>query len=176
MKKIARILFYIVFFLAALLFFTPKESIYYYAEEQLKPLGVILAQEEAVDTGFSLEIEHAKLYVQKIKSANIARIRLTLLGLYNTVSVDDIVLDKTFEQFFPPLIEHLKVTQSVLAPTRVSADAKGDFGAATATVHLVDRNGTLLLTPSKMMRSRYKNTLRQLKRTKTGDYRYDFKF
>ena len=176
MKKIALILFYIVFFLAALLFFTPKESIYYYGEEQLKPLGVILAQEEAVDTGFSLKIEHAKLYVQKIKSANIALIELTLLGVYNTVSVENIVLDKTFEQFFPPLVEHLEVTQSILAPVKVSATAHGDFGTAAASVHLVDRNGTVLLTPSKMMRSRYKNTLRQLKRTKTGDYRYDFKF
>ena len=176
MKKIALILFYLVFFLAALLFFTPKESIYYYGEEQLKPLGVILAQEEAVDTGFSLKIEHAKLYVQKIKSANIALVELTLLGVYNTVSVENIVLDKTFEQFFPPLVEHLEVTQSILAPTKVSATAHGDFGTATASVHLVDRNGTVVLTPSKMMRSRYKNTLRQLKRTKTGDYRYDFKF
>jgi len=176
MKKIALTLFYILFFLAALLFFTPKERIYYYAEEQIKPLGVIIAQEEAVDTGFSLRIDHAKLYVKKIKSANIATIKLTLLGFYNRLSVKNIVLDNTFEQFFPPLIERLDVTQNIFTPTKVTANASGDFGSAKARVDLLDRNGTLYVTPSKLMRSRYQNTLRQLKRTPEGEYRYEFKF
>ena len=43
MKKIGLFILYTVLFIGALLFFTPKENLYYFAEEQLKPLaGTIL--------------------------------------------------------------------------------------------------------------------------------------
>ena len=176
MKKIGLFLLYTILFIGALLFFTPKESLYYYAEEQLKPLGVVLGYEEAIDHGFTLEIQHAKLYVQKIKSANIGSIEVSPFLLYNSVTVHNIVLDKTFEQFFPPLIERVDIEQSVFNPLNVTADAIGDFGEATATVNLLERNVSVVLKPSKIMLSRYKNTLRQLKKSKEGDYRYEYKF
>jgi len=176
MKKIALFFLYAVLFFAALLFFTPKENLYYFAEEQLKPLGVVIGYEEAVDHGFSLEILHAKLYVQKIKSANIGSINIGAFGLYNTVSVDNVVLDKTFEQFFPPLIQHIEIDQSIFAPLQLSGEAVGDFGEATATVNLLERNVSVVMRPSKLMISRYKNTLRQLKKSKEGDYRYEYRF
>ena len=176
MKKIALFFLYAVLFLGALLFFTPKENLYYFAEEQLKPLGIVIGYEEAVDHGFSLEILHAKLYVQKIKSANIGSINMGIFGLYNTVSIDNVVLDKTFEQFFPPLVQRIDVDQSIFAPLQLSAEAVGDFGEATATVNLLDRNVSVIMKPSKLMLSRYKNTLRQLKKSKEGDYRYEYRF
>ena len=176
MKKIALFLLYSFLFIAALLFFTPKENLYYFAEEQLTPLAVVIGYEDVIDHGFTLEISHAKLYVQKIKSANISAIDIAIFGIYNTVNISNIVLDKTFEQFFPPLIEHLEITQHVFSPLEVNAFAIGDFGEAQAHINLADRNGTVLLTPSKLMNKRYRNTLRQLKKTKEGTYRYVFKF
>jgi len=176
MKKIALFILYTVLFIGALLFFTPKESLYYYGEEQLKPLGVVLGYEEAIDHGFTLEIQHAKLYVQKIKSANIGSIDIGLFLLYNSITVSNVVLDKTFEQFFPPLIERIDVQQSIFNPLNINAEAVGDFGEATATVNLLERNASVVLKPSKTMLSRYKNTLRQLKKSKEGDYRYEYKF
>ena len=176
MKKIALFILYTILFFSALLFFTPKESIYYFAEEQLKPLGVVIGYEEAVDQGFSLEILHAKLYIQKIKSANIGSIKISPFGLYNTVSASNVVLDKTFEQFFPPLLQRLDIEQNIFAPLQLNAEAIGDFGEAEAVVNVLDRNVSVILRPSKLMLSRYKNTLRQLKKSKEGDYRYEYKF
>ncbi len=176
MKKIALFLFYSILFFAALLFFTPKESLYYFAEEQLKPLDVVVGYEEAVDHGFTLEVLHAKLYIKKIKSANIASANITLFGLYNQISVENIILDKTFEQFFPPLIENIELKQSIFAPLQLNAQAAGDFGEAAATVDLLERSAKVILKPSKMMLARYKNTLRQLKKSKEGDYSYEYKF
>ncbi len=176
MKKIGLFILYTLFFVAALLFFTPKENLYYYAEEQLKPLGVVIGYEEAIDHGFSLEIQHAKLYIQKIKSANISTTHIALYGLYNSVSIENIVLDKTFEQFFPPLIEQIDIYQNVFSPMHIKAEARGDFGEANATVNLLERSAAVTLRPSKMMLSRYKNTLRQLKRSKEGGYHYEYKF
>ena len=176
MKKIALFILYTLLFIGALLFFTPKESLYYYGEEQLKPLGVVLGYEEAIDHGFTLEIQHAKLYVQKIKSANIGSIEISTFLLYNSVTANNVVLDKTFEQFFPPLVEHVAITQSIFEPLNVNAEAVGDFGEATATVDLLERNISVILKPSKIMLSRYKNTMRQLKKSKEGDYRYEYKF
>jgi len=176
MKKIAFFLLYSLLFIAALLFFTPKENLYYFAEEQLKPLGVVIGYEDVIDHGFTLEISHAKLYVQKIKSANIGTIDIAIFGVYNAVGIHNIVLDKTFEQFFPPLIERMEIHQHLFAPLEVNALAVGDFGEAHATVNLADRNGSVVLTPSKLMNKRYRNTLRQLKKTKEGTYQYVFKF
>ena len=176
MKKLALIIFYIVFFFAALLFFTPKENLYYFAEEQLKPLNVVVASEEVIDHGFSLEIAHAAIYVQKIKSADISSLKMLLLGVYNRVDLNNIVLDKTFEQFFPVEVASLSITQNIVSPTEVSVEMQGDFGEATGDIHLVDRNGTVILTPSKLMLSRYRNTLRQLKKIDEGKYRYEFNF
>jgi hypothetical protein len=176
MKKIALFFLYSFLFIAALFFFTPKENLYYFAEEQLKPLGVVIGYEEAVDHGFTLEILHAKLYVQKIKSADIGSATIGIFGIYNAVSLDNIVLDKTFEQFFPPLIQRVDLHQSIFSPLNLNAVAIGDFGEAEATVDLLERNATVILKPSKLMFSRYKSTLKQLKKTKEGDYRYEYKF
>lgn len=176
MKKIALFLFYLLLFFGALLFFTPKENIYYFAEEQLKPLGVVIGYEEAVDHGFTLELLHAKLYVQKIKSADIDSASVGLYGLYNTVSLNKIVLDKTFEQFFPLTIEHLDLHHSLFSPFTLSGEAVGDFGEAAATVDLLEHNATVVLRPSKLMLSRYRSTLKQLRKSKEGDYRYEYQF
>ncbi len=176
MKKIALFFLYTLLFFGALLFFTPKENLYYFAEEQIKPLGVVIGYEEAIDHGFTLELLHAKLYVQKIKSANIGSVTVGLFGLYNSATLNNIVLDKTFEQFFPPLISHVDISQSILSPLHLKAEAIGDFGEAEATVDLLERNASVILKPSKLMLSRYKSTLRQLKRSKEGDYRYEYRF
>ena len=176
MKKIVLVLFYSLFFLAMLLFFTPKENLYYFGEEQLKPLGIVIGYEEVIDHGFSLEIKDAKLYIQKIKSANIASTTVHVFGLYNAINIKNIVLDSTFEQFFPPLINHLFINHNIFSPQQIHAEAVGDFGEAQATVNLLDRNISVVMKPSKLMLSRYRNTLRQLKKTKEGDYRYESKF
>ncbi len=176
MKKIALFLFYTLLFFSALFFFTPKVNLYFFIEEQLKPLDVVIAYEEAVDNGFSLELLHAKLYIQKIKSADIGTAQFTLLGVYNTATVDKVVLDKTFEQFFPPVIQQIEVTQTLLSPLQLNGTAVGDFGEAVATVNLLERTLKVVLKPSKLMLSKYKSTLKQLKKSKEGDYRYESKF
>jgi hypothetical protein len=176
MKKMALYLLYTALFFGALLFFTPKENVYYFAEEQLKPLGVIIADEEAVDHGFTLELTHLQIYVQKIKSAEIGSATLAIFGLYNSLSAADILLDKTFEAFFPPLIHRADLHQSLIDPLHINASAVGDFGEAEASVDLLERSVKVFLKPSRLMRSRYKNTLKNLKRTKEGDYSYEYKF
>ncbi len=176
MKKIALFLFYVALFFGALLFFTPKVNLYFFLEEQIKPFEVVIASEEAVDRGFSLELNHAQLYVKKIKSADIATVELTLLGFYNALTADKIVLDSAVEQFFPPVINRIEIGQTIFSPFQLSGRAVGDFGEAVATVDLLERNASILLTPSKLMSSRYKKTLRELKRTKEGAYRYDYQF
>lgn len=176
MKKIVLFFLYIVLFFAALLFFTPKENLYYSGEAQLKPLGVIIDGEEVIDHGFSLTLNHATLYVKKIRSAQVEKLDALILGLYNKISIENIVLDPAVEQFFPPQINHVHMTHSIFSPLQLHVDAEGDFGSATAKVNLADRNGTLIMVPSKMMRTRFRNTLRQLKKSKAGDYYYEFKF
>jgi len=176
MKKAALNLLYVLLFFGALLFFTPKESLYYAAEEQLRSMGVIISDEEAVDHGFSLEIRDARLYVQKIKSADIGSATVAIFGFYNTLSAEKVLLDQTFEKFFPPVIEHIDLHQSILDPIHLKATANGDFGEAEASIDLLERSAALIVKPSKLMLSRYKSTLANLKKTEEGEYRYDYQF
>jgi hypothetical protein len=176
MKRVALFILYALLFFGALLFFTPKENLYYFAEEQLKPLGIIIAYEEFIDHGFSLEIRHAQLFIQKIKSAEIGSATFTVFGLDNTVVVSNVLLDKTIEQLFPPLIQRIDLHQSVISPLRIHAEATGDFGRAEASVDLLKRSVNVLLKPSRLMLTHYKNTLGNLQKTEEGDYRYEYKF
>jgi hypothetical protein len=87
-----------------------------------------------------------------------------------------VLLDKTFEAFLPPLIHRADLQQSLIDPLHINASAVGDFGEAEARVDLLERSVKVFLKPSRLMLTRYKNTLRKLKKTKEGDYSYEYKF
>jgi hypothetical protein len=168
-----KFLFYIVFFVASLIYFIPKVSLYYLLEKELKPMGVVVSSEELNDKGFSLEIKDASLNVKSIESANVSEVGITLLGIYNDIDVKDIKLTSAASSFLPINIESVNINHNIFNPLFVLADAKGEFGSVKASFDILQRRLFVILTPSKVMKNKYRTTLKNLKKTKEGVYTYE---
>lgn len=171
-KKILKFFAYLLFFIASLIYFIPKTSIYYFAEQQLKPLAIIVSSEDVRDSGFSLLIEDADISVKSIESAKISKVEIGVYLLYNSVSLNGIALSGMAENFVPINVESVEFTHSVFDPLSLHLSANGEFGEASGTFNILDNNLSINLKPSKLMKSKYKNTLRTLKKTENGEYEY----
>ena len=175
-KKIAIFFAYVSFFMLALIYFAPKVSAYYFLETQLKKYDVIVGSENLNDSGFSLEIDDANIFVKSIDSANVKYTKIKFLGLYNSITINDILLSSTAKSFIPLKIQNANITYHILNPLHVNADVIGEFGEAKIVVNLLDRTLHLNLIPSSLMNKRFKHTLRNFKKSENGELIYDKTF
>lgn len=176
MKKLRNFILYALIFLGAFMFFTPKVQLYFALEKVLKPYQVILANEVVHDKGMSLQVHSMDLYVQGIESAHIESIDISLFGLYNKVDISNITLAKTFIKMVPTDINSADITYSVLNPLQIMINAEGDFGLATGYVNLVERVVHIDLEASKLLKTRYRRSLKQFKKSQTGGLVYEYHF
>jgi hypothetical protein len=172
MVRLLKLLAYIIFFVFALMYFTPKVALYYFAESKLEPYGVVITEEDAVDNGFTLSIKDAGVTFKAIESAEVKDTKISIFGVYNNVSINDITLSSTAASFVPTDIKNIDITYSIFNPLNIVANANGGFGDAEAKISLVERNIFLKLKPSNMMSQKYASTLRGLKKSKDGGYEY----
>ena len=176
-KKLFNFILYTIFFFAMLLLFLPKENLYYKAETLLEPMKVIISNEKVEDNGFSLSLKGAEIYAMDgIKVADVKSFSLLPLLAFNKVSVEGIELTSVASKFVPTHIDSVNIVYSVIDPLHIKAKAVGDFGEADATIDLKERLLHAELTPSKLMKTRFKSTMRMLKKSKTGAYTYEQRF
>ncbi|MFT7860345.1 MAG: hypothetical protein ABXS93_05340 [Sulfurimonas sp.] len=171
-KKLLFFLGFFMIFVLALIAFSPKESIYYFTEHQLQNYKLEIANERLADHFFSLQISDAKVYAEGIEAANVAKTRVTVLGLYNAVDVQNIELASIVESFLPKDIQQLHIEYSILNPLEVSIYAKGGFGEIGGGLDLLEQKIQLTLQPAKVMHSRYRSTLQEFKKESDGGYSY----
>ncbi|QFR48375.1 hypothetical protein FJR48_00990 [Sulfurimonas lithotrophica] len=172
MVKLAKVFGYSLFFVLALMYFTPKVALYYFAEMQLKPYGVIVTDENVVDNGFTLGVKDALVTFKEIESAKIKDVNIALFGIYNKVSLSDITLASTAASFVPTDVKTIDITYTILNPLNIVAVSSGGFGEVKAEVNLLEKKMLLKLEPSKIMSQKYTNTLRNLQKSKDGGYEY----
>lgn len=172
MVKFLKFLAYTLFFIFALILFIPKVSLYYYAEQKLAENKIIFSNETAVDSGFSLKLNHANLSYNAIESASVESIEVKLLLLYNSLSAENIELSSIASSFVPLHIEAIDVRYTILNPLNIIAHARGEFGKARASLNILDKNVTILLTPSALMLNKYKKILQNFRKNPNGEYEY----
>ena len=172
-KKIFYFFLYLCIFFLALIYFSPKEALYHFAEQQLKPFQVILSNETLKDNGFSLVIQNASLSVEKIPSATIHKTTITPLGFYNDISMKNIILSNAIKSFAPTKITDIKIQYTLFQPLFIKLNGEGAFGTFYGTLNLQTRKLHIVMQPSKIMKTKYKTTLRNLKKTKNGVYIYE---
>lgn len=172
MVKLMKFLGYLFFFVGALVFFIPKISLYHYAEKELKKHKVIFSKEEAVDNGTFLSLHHLKVSYDSIESAEVKLANVNIFVLYNSLSVEGIVLSEISSSFIPSKIEKLDISYSILDPLHLNANANGEFGKVSAKLHIFDRNVSVNLVPSKLMQRKYNKTLQNLEKNSDGSYKY----
>lgn len=173
MVKVVKFFAYFGFFIISLIYFMPKKNIYYFIETELKKYDVVLSKEQLVDTGYSLNINHATLSMKSIDAAKANQIDIKLYALYNSINVDNIYLSSMAAAFIPLKIQNASVSYSIIDPLNINAKAYGEFGEVNVKVDLLERKLKLILNPSKLMLNKYKNTLKKLKKLKIGVYVYE---
>ncbi len=152
--------------------FVPKTSIYYLLEKNLKKFDVVISDEQLKESLLSLNITNAHISTKGIDSAIISKSDITLLLFYNKLSFRDIKLSSIVETYLPSKIASLEIDYSLLHPLTLEINAEGDFGEARGSLHLLDRDVSLILKPSKKMFTSYKKSLRFFKKDKDGEYTY----
>ena len=172
MVKIGKFFAYLLFFIIALMYFMPKKSIYYFAEKELQKQGVVIAHEAVKDTGFSLELRHLDIYVRSIESASVKELDISLFGIYNGVSMQDIELSSTLSSMLPTEIKKVTLLYTLLHPLTVELSAVGAFGTLHADVNLKERKMSAVLQPSDIMKRKYRQALRNFKKQANGEYEY----
>ena len=176
--KLSKVFGYILFFLLALMYFTPKVNLYYFLEKELSEKNIVIDDEQIIDNGFSLSVTDAKLNVKSIESATVEEINVKVFALYNSISLENIKLSSVAASMVPIDVSNVNITYTIFNPLYITADAVGGFGEAEINFSILDMALHLDLKPSKNMLSSHSSTLRNLKKSKEGDYSYDkiFKF
>jgi len=176
MVKLLKFLAYIIFFIFALIYFLPKQSLYYFAEQELEKQQVIFSDEEIIEKTFSLQLQHSTLSYQSISSAEVAYIDIKLLAFYNVITIQDINISSVASTFIPLNVNKVEVKQTLFNPLNVVFKAYGEFGEAEGVFHILDKNVSLILKPSPLMLKEYGSTLRELHKNEKGEYQYDQTF
>jgi hypothetical protein len=158
------------------LYFLPKTNLYYKLEHELQPQGIIIHNEHVDDKRLWLEVLDAELYVQKIESMRIGKSTIMLFGVYNKIDLEKITLASTLGQFVPKNIQSAHFRYGLYDPLNINATVLGDFGKAEIRLNLYDRLITANIEASKLMKSKFSATLRNLTRDKKGGYHYEYRF
>jgi hypothetical protein len=114
--------------LFSILIFAPKQEIYFKVEQELKKRDIVISNEKFQDNLWGLSIENADIYVKGIKVAKVKSLNLTILFLYNKLTIEGVEVDSSIGKVVPKSIENLTAIFSIMKPYKISLDAVGSFG------------------------------------------------
>ena len=170
-KKAFWFVVYTGVFLLSLYLFFPKTALYYLGEKELKKFDVVISNERVVSQLFSLDLYDADLYVHAVKSAKFRHGKILLLGVYNTITIDEIMISKVLRRWVPLKVKSAHVTYSLASVGKVFFDAQGEFGSLHGSVLLDQNKIEIFVKPSKRMQT-YRESLGMMKKHKNGEYSY----
>lgn len=171
-KKLLRFFGFSLFFLLALAAFMPKESFYFLLEKELQKFEAVISNEQAKERLLSLDLTNLEISFKEIDVAKVKTANITLLAFYNSLRVSGMELSSLADAYVPPHIEDLELRYTLLNPLQVTADIVGDFGEAAVAFSLLDRELKAVVNPSKLMQTKYKKSMRMLKKDENGEYIY----
>ena len=175
-NKLMKFFAYFLFFCFALMLFIPKDGLYFLLEKNLKEYGVVISGEQLYPTLSTLKVEHLAVSVKAIDAAAIESVEIRLFGVYNHISVEKIRLSSLVSSYIPPEIDSLDISYTLLNPLLIDAKSSGKFGEAKIVIDIKERLLNVMLSPSKLMQKKYKNSLRYFKKSKDGGYVYTKNF
>ena len=174
MKIVKAIPLYISLFLFLLIFFSPKAYIYYTLEHYLKKEQKIIFSDESVhDRGFSLTLTDIKLYYNGVYAGDIKNITLNSFIFYNSLDIENALLNSALANFLPRKLEHLSFSYSIINPLKIKIDGYGDIGTISGYINLFERAVHIAITKKEKLK--YKMLLRKF-REKEGVLVYEFRY
>ena len=144
----------------SIMIFAPKRELYYLLEKQLTKYDVIISGEDVDESMFTMHVSHADIYVKGIKLANIARIDISPLLLYDKIKIDGISTDKSLKRLMPAKVTTIKATYKLFDPLKVAIEVVGDFGKAYGYFYIKESKIRLNISEAKDI-SRLKSLLKK---------------
>lgn len=175
LKSIVKYFIYFVFFMTCLISFFPKENLYFLLEKKLAPYKVIVSNEKLNEKAFSLLIKDATIYYNDIEFATLQNMSISTYVFLNKINVKNVQVLDDFKNFIPQKIEYINMQYSIMNPTLIDVNSKGEFGEINGVIYLFDRTIKLYLQASPIMKSKYGTILKQMK-FEEGRYIYEYKF
>ena len=175
MKKLLKFSAYIVVMLALIIFFSPKINLYYLLEEFAVEQNIYVSDEKVADSGFSLNIMNAKVYLDELFLAETEETTLSMWLVYNSFEANNIDLNEGFSDFMPSVIKHIEVEYHILNPISLSLSGESEDSFFYGDINLLERVVQIHLRLGSKSEKRFANSLRALKKEE-GGYIYEYKF
>lgn len=175
MKFLLKILAVVILFFISFIVFLPKQGMYNLIEEKLFEKNVIISGELVKEKSFGLKLTGAEIYYDGINTAFLKKLNLRSYLFYSKLEVYDLRISKSFENMLPSKILNIDARHSVLKPNVMKISANGDFGSFKGELKIFEKVLVGELKPSDIMKSRYRNILREFKLVE-GKYLYEYKF
>jgi len=171
--KLLKLFSYILFFLLIIVLTLPKENLYYFFEKELKHHNIILSKEKIEESFFSLTLFSADVDFNKVPLSKIKEIDFNFYLIYNTLAINSISIKEGFVPILPSKIKNAYFSYSLFTPLTLNISANGNFGKLIGRFSLSSWRLKLKLSESNLMRVKYKNILRKMKKEKKG-YSYEY--
>lgn len=173
MVKAVKFFAYFSFFMVILYTMFPKANLFYKAEDVLGTYKINIMNESLHERVFSLNAEHFNVAFEGVQTAYVSQAEFMLLGVYNSINIQDIELSGIVKNFLPQKIASVYISYSILHPFTIRAYTKGDFGEAELSYLLNTKQITIKLHPSQLMLQKYSSSLREFKKLEGGVYYYE---
>ncbi len=163
MKKIVTILLTIYI---SIIVFMPKEQIIYTILNQANSQNINFKIENPTDFGIFENISKLTLLYDKDEVLEVTNAKLFPLLLYNRLSFSNIDLVGNFKSMLDIKIIEAKLTQSIIAPTKIKIYALSTIGKIEGRFDIKRNNLKVVLTPNDKFKAfKYKN---YFKKTEEG--------
>lgn len=175
MKKILKFLTLLLLFIISFIVFLPKENLYYLLEKKLLEKQIIIFDEQLSSKLTGLTITNAMVSYQDEDIALFKSLDIeTYFGISN-VRLEEIALAGYLKTLIPSKVQKLDLQHSLLEPQKIKVIAKGEFGEFTGEVLFLENRFVGELHPSKLLKSKYRNLLREFQ-LKEGRYLYELQY
>ena len=78
----------------------PKDKLYFWLEHQLKPYHIVINENSIHETLSGIKLQNVNVFYQNISISDIDYIQISLLGLYNNLTLKNIHINKTLDKYF----------------------------------------------------------------------------
>jgi hypothetical protein len=96
--------------------------------------------------------------------------------IYNSISAKNIKPSNMAVSFLPLHIKSVDISYTIFNPLVIGLYANGEFGEAEGEINILDRNISMVVTPSEVIETKHQDTLANMKKNDNGSYSYDKSF
>lgn len=175
MKKVLKLLLYIIVFFLFLIIFLPKESLYNLLEKQLEKNQIIISNEIINEKLFSISLLNGNIFYQGINIAKIDDITFKTYLFQTKINVENINFLDSLISFAPSPITKVTFEHSLLDFDKINIKSSGTFGELNGYIDILKKEIRIELNASNVMKNSYSKLLQNMKFADER-YIYEYKF